>query len=78
VDFPEYIVKPPLPFVVGENFQLYLFVFFEVDFLKRLENAVLEYCVDYFGHASLLCDGFPAFMPGSFTPSIADEAATEA
>jgi hypothetical protein len=50
---------------------------FEVYFLKRLENAVLEYRVDYFGHADLLFDGFPAFMPGSFTPSIAEEVATE-
>jgi len=45
VDLPEDAVKPLLPFVVGEDFQLYLFMLFEVYFLKRLENAVLEYCL---------------------------------
>jgi hypothetical protein len=77
VDFPEDIVEPLLPLVMGEDFQLDLFMLFEVYFLKRLENAVFEYCIDYLGHANLLCDGFLAFMPGSFTPSIAEEVATE-
>ncbi len=77
MDFPEYVVKPFLPFVVGENFQLDLFMLFEVYFLKRPENAVFEYCIDYFGHAGLLCDGFLVFTPGSFIPSIADDVTTE-
>ena len=77
MDFPENVVKAFLPFVAGEDLQLDLFMLFEVYFLKRLENAVFEYCIDYFGHADLLFDGFPAFMPGSFTPSIAEEVATE-
>jgi hypothetical protein len=61
-----------------EDFQFDLFMFFEIYFLKWLENAVLEYRVDYFGHAGLLRGGFPAFMPGSFMPSIAEEVTTEA
>jgi hypothetical protein len=77
VDFPENVIKPLLPIVVGEDFQLDLFMLFEVHFLKRLENPVFEYCIDYFGHADLLCDGFPVFTPGSFAPSIADEVTTD-
>jgi hypothetical protein len=77
VDFPENGIEPLLPFIVREDFQLDLFMLFEVYFLKRLENAVFVNCIDYFGHADLLFDGFPAFMPGSFTPSMAEEVTTE-
>jgi hypothetical protein len=77
VDFPEYVVKSLLPFVVGKDLQLDLFMLFEVYFLKRLENAVFKYCIDYFGHAGLLCGGFLFFKPGSFIPSIAEEVTTE-
>jgi hypothetical protein len=77
MNFPEDAVKPLLPFVVGEDFQLYLFMLFEVYLLKRLENAVFENRIDYFGHLVLLCDDFLAFIPASFTPSIAVEVATE-
>jgi hypothetical protein len=77
MDFPEYGVEALLPFVVREDLQLDLFMLFEVYLLKRLENAVLENCIDYFGHGDLLWEGFRAFMPGSFTPSIAEEVTTE-
>ena len=36
--FPEDIVEPLLPFVVGEDLQLDLFMFLEVYFLKRLDT----------------------------------------
>jgi hypothetical protein len=78
VDFPEYVVKSLLPIVMGEDFQFDLFMLFEVYFLERLENTVFEYCIDYFGHAGLLFDGFLTVMLGSLTPSIADEVITEA
>jgi hypothetical protein len=77
VDFPKDVVEPLLPFVVREDFQLDLFMLFKVCFLKRPENAVLEYCIDYFGHANLLCGGFPVFMPSGFTPSIAVDVTTD-
>jgi hypothetical protein len=77
MDLSENGIEPLLPVVMREDLQLDLFMFFEVYFLKRFENAVFEYCVHYFGHLDLLCDGFLIFMLGSFTPSIAEEVTTE-
>ena len=58
MDFPEDVIEAFLPFVVGEDFQLDLFMFFEVYFLKRLENAVFKNCIDYFGRMDLLSDDY--------------------
>ena len=77
MDLPENGIEPLLPFVVREDLQLDLLMLFEVYFLKRLENAVFEYCIDYFRHLDLLCAGFLVFTPGSFMPSIADDVITE-